>query len=174
MSLEDIVKSLTTNTLLFQQETKASIQCLENQMGQMASAVSRLESQSSGKLPSQTVVNPRENASAIILRNGKEVETPVNEVPTSSEQNKKKDMDITVEKSNPTENDAPKRKFPPLSDYKPVAPFSQALVESRKNDPNRELYETFRKCEVNIPLLDAIKQVPVSYTHLTLPTILRV
>jgi len=59
MSLEDIVKSLATNTLQFQQETKASIQCLENQMGQMASAVSRLESQSSGKLPSQTVVNPR-------------------------------------------------------------------------------------------------------------------
>jgi len=94
------------------------------------------------------------------LRNGKEVETPVNEVPTSSEQDNEKDMEITMEKSNPTKDDAPKRKFPPLSDYKPVAPFPQALIESRKNDPNRELYETFRKCEVNIPLLDAIKQIP--------------
>jgi hypothetical protein len=69
------------------------------------------------------VGNPRENASAIILRNCKEVETPVNEVPTSSEQDKEKDVDITMEKSNTTEDDAPKRKFPPLSDYKPVAPF---------------------------------------------------
>ena len=50
MSLEDIIKSLTTNTLQFQQETKqfqpearANIQSLENQMGQMATAISRLE-----------------------------------------------------------------------------------------------------------------------------------
>ena len=42
MSLEDIVKSLATNTLQFQQETKqfqqevkANIQSLDNQMGQL-------------------------------------------------------------------------------------------------------------------------------------------
>ena len=81
MSLEDIVKSLAINTLQFQQETKqfqqearANIQSLDNQMGQMATAISRLEAQSLRKLPSQTVVNPRENASAIVLRNGKEIE----------------------------------------------------------------------------------------------------
>lgn len=55
-------------------------------MGQMATAISCLESQSSGKLPSQTVVNPRENACAIILRSGKEVETHVKATPTSSKQ----------------------------------------------------------------------------------------
>ena len=45
MSLEDIVKSLATNTLQFQQDTKqfqqetrTSIQGLENQVGQMATA----------------------------------------------------------------------------------------------------------------------------------------
>ena len=80
MSLEDIFKSLATNTLQFQQETKlfqqearANIQSLENQMGQMATTIGRLEAQSLGKLPSQTVVNPRENASAVILRSGKKV-----------------------------------------------------------------------------------------------------
>jgi hypothetical protein len=46
-------------------------------MGQMATTISQLEAQSSGKLPSQMVVNPRENASAIVLRSGKEVEIPV-------------------------------------------------------------------------------------------------
>ncbi|XP_062155187.1 uncharacterized protein LOC133863242 [Alnus glutinosa] len=35
-----------------------------------------------------------------------------------------------------------------------------ALAESRKYEQNKDLYETFRRCEVNIPLLDAIKQVP--------------
>ena len=90
MSLKDIIKSLATNTLQFQQETKqfqqevrANIQILDNQMGQMGTAISRLEAQSSGKLPSQTIVNPRENASAIILRSGKEVEIPVKAAPAS-------------------------------------------------------------------------------------------
>ena len=54
----------------FQQEARANIQSLDNQMDQMATTISRLEAQSSGKLPSQTVVNPRENASAIVLRSG--------------------------------------------------------------------------------------------------------
>ena len=47
-----------------------------------------------------------------------------------------------------------------LSNYKLVPPFLQALAESRKDEKNKDLYETFRRCEVNIPLLDAIKQVP--------------
>ena len=41
----------------FQQEVRANIQILDNQMGQMATAISRLEAQSLGKLPSQTVVD---------------------------------------------------------------------------------------------------------------------
>ena len=95
MSLEDIVKSLATNTLQFQwemkqfqQEARANIQSLDNQMGQMATAISRLKVQSLGKLPSQTVVNPRENASAIVLRTVKEVEIPVKATPASLKQEK--------------------------------------------------------------------------------------
>ena len=55
----------------FQKETRASIQNLENQMGQLATSVSKLESQ--GKLPFQTIVNPRQNVSAVSLRSGKEL-----------------------------------------------------------------------------------------------------
>ena len=53
-------------------------------MGQMATAISQLDVQSSGKLPSQMIVNPRENASAIVLRSGKEIEIPVKAFPASS------------------------------------------------------------------------------------------
>ena len=45
-------------------------------MGQMASIISQLQLRDSGKLPSQTIVNPRENANAITLRSGKQLETP--------------------------------------------------------------------------------------------------
>ncbi|XP_030949702.1 uncharacterized protein LOC115973574 [Quercus lobata] len=165
MSLEDIVKSLATNTLQFQQETKqfqqearANIESLDNQMGQMTTAISQLEAQNSGKLPSQTVVNPRENASAIILSSGKEVEILVKATPASSKQEKGKN--VITNKNILNNDEVPKRKFPPLSDYKLVPPFTHALAEPRKDEQNKDLYETFRRCEVNIPLLDAIKQVP--------------
>ena len=150
MSLEDIVKSLATNTLQFQQETKlfqqearANIQSLENQMAQMATAISLLEAQSSGKLPFQTVVNPRENASAIVLRSGKEVEIPVKAAPASLKQ--EKEQNVIANKNVPDDDEVPKRKFPPLSDYKPVPLFPQALAKSRKYEQNKDLYETFRR-----------------------------
>ncbi|XP_019158165.1 PREDICTED: uncharacterized protein LOC109154882 [Ipomoea nil] len=163
MNLKEIVKSLATNTLQFQQETqqfqqetrasiqetKASIQNLERQMGQLATTVSRLESQSSGKLPSQTVVNPRENASAIVLRSGKEIEGPAVATPS-----------VNQEKEGTNNNEKSQGKSPNPTDYEPVPPFPQALLESIKGMKDEELYETFKNCEVNIPLLDAIKQVP--------------
>ena len=119
MSLEDSVKSFATNTLQFQQETKqflqearANIQNLDNQMGQMATAISRLEAQSSGKLPFQTVVNPRENPSAIVLRSGKEVEIPIKAVPALLKQ--EKEQNVVANKNVPNDDEVPKGKFPPL------------------------------------------------------------
>ena len=158
-------KSLSTNTLQFQQETKqfqqearANIQSLDNQMGQMTTAISWLEAQSSGKLPSQTVVNPRENASAIVLRSGKEVEIPIKAAHASLKQ--EKEQNVIASKNVPNDDEVPKCKFPPLSDYKPVPPFPQVFAKLRKYEQNKDLYETFHRCEVNIPLLDANKQVP--------------
>lgn len=57
------------------------------------------------------------------------------------------------------DNHTSKRKFEPLFDYKLVRHFPHALAESGKDEQNKDLYETFRRCKVNIPLLDVIKQV---------------
>ena len=127
-------------------------------MGQMATAISWLEAQSSGKLPSQIVVNPRENASAIVLRSCKEVEIPAKATLALLKQEKEKN--IVVDRNVPNDDEVPKRKFSPPSNYKPVPHFPQALAKSRKDEKNKDIYETFRRCEVNIPFLDAIKQVP--------------
>lgn len=43
-------------------------------MSQLASTVGKLEAQGSGKLPLQTIVNLRENASFVMLRSGKQLE----------------------------------------------------------------------------------------------------
>jgi hypothetical protein len=60
-----------------------------------------------GKLPSQTVVNPRENASAIVLRSGKEVEIPIKAAPASSKQEKEKN--VVANRNVPNDDDVPKR-----------------------------------------------------------------
>ncbi|KAL1121261.1 hypothetical protein V6Z11_D01G220000 [Gossypium hirsutum] len=44
--------------------------------------------------------------------------------------------------------------------YKPKAPFPQRLRKEKSDNVNAEILETFRKVQVNIPLIDAIKQVP--------------
>ena len=90
-------------------------------MTQMAIAISWLKAQSSRKLPSQTVVNPRENASAIVLRSDKEVEILVKAAPASLKQ--ENEQNVVADQNIPNDNEVPKRKFPPLSNYRPVPPF---------------------------------------------------
>ncbi|XP_073131691.1 uncharacterized protein [Henckelia pumila] len=136
MLLDEIVKVLASNTQKFQQETRANMQNLGNQITQLATAVSNLEAQNSGKLSSQTVVNPRENASAMMLRSGKKIEIESTSPMKTSEG---KDMEKEAK----------------------THPWSkQRLEKSKKTDYENEVLEMFRKVEINIPLIDAIKQIP--------------
>ncbi|XP_074299596.1 uncharacterized protein LOC141630731 [Silene latifolia] len=44
--------------------------------------------------------------------------------------------------------------------YDPLPPFPKALKYTKKKEHDTDIYETFRKCEVNIPLLELLKSVP--------------
>jgi hypothetical protein len=50
--------------------------------------------------------------------------------------------------------------LPPLSAYKPVPPFPEALKDTRRPESDKEIFETFKKYEVNIPLVKLIKSIP--------------
>ncbi|XP_073033722.1 uncharacterized protein [Primulina eburnea] len=157
MSLDEIVKALAENTQKFQQETRASIQNLGTQITQIATSVSKLEAQNSGKLPSQTVVNPKENASAMILRSGKEIDQK-NTSPTKDTEEKG-----TTEETEEKSEKQPKvnsKSFSSTISNAVVPPFPSRLEKSKKMDYEKEVLETFRKVEINIPLIDAIKQIP--------------
>ncbi|KAH9784028.1 hypothetical protein KPL71_009511 [Citrus sinensis] len=153
ISLEEIVKSLATNTQQFQQATTASIQNLENQMSQLATTVSRLESQVLGRLPSQSEVNPKQNVSAVILRSGKELQEPSKKVTEHVEDELEKNELM------PQSQDAQPTGAKPLPIVIPP-PFPSRFAKSKKEEQEKDILETFRKVEVNIPLLDAIKQIP--------------
>ncbi|XP_073133498.1 uncharacterized protein [Henckelia pumila] len=83
------------------------------------------------------VSNPKENVSAITLRNGRELNT--------------QEKESKVDENESSQKDTPKGKFPPLSEYKPIPPFPFALKESKKDESIKDFYDTFCRCERKIP-----------------------
>ncbi|XP_052621584.1 uncharacterized protein LOC128127199 [Lactuca sativa] len=163
MSLQELVTSLAQSQPQFQQETKNTFSNIQAQIGDLVTALNKMEQR--GKLPSQTEKNP--NVSAITLRSGK----------TLGESNPKRvsreeeDEVIIVEPSKvvpPKEPVVPNIGQSESSNktIKPLVippPFPSRLALSKKIEEENELFETFRKVQINIPLLNAIKQIP-SYT----------
>ncbi|XP_071917147.1 uncharacterized protein [Coffea arabica] len=139
-----------------QQRTDSEMQDIRNQISQMATAIHRLDSQNQGKLPSQPELNPK-NVSAMTLRSGKEVQGPDPLIPMDKDEDRiEKELE---EEGGDNKNSKvipdplmPVRSNPP--------PFPSRLEKPRKQDKEKEVLEIFRKVEINIPLLDAIKQVP--------------
>ena len=170
---------------LFQQETRASIKNLETQLGQIATALNEMRAENSRKLPSQSLINPKENAHAIQLRSGKKLESPTetqkthdkgleDEVEMPNEQKKfeqeeevvQNRVEKTPQKALPNDDFTspkvnPKLVDPNSSSNKPFPPFPSRLAKNTKKDElEKDIWEIFRKVQVNIPLLDAIMQVP--------------
>ena len=134
-------------------------------MGQITSSVGKLEAQMNGKLPSQAL-NPKKNVSAIMLRSGKELK-----------EQRSKQIEMEEEEEIETELSTKKKHLPPLqietttntlkvtphsmnSSFKIIPPFPMNSSRSKKEDKEKDILEVFKKVELNIPLLDVIKQIP--------------
>ncbi|KAH9724739.1 hypothetical protein KPL70_007603 [Citrus sinensis] len=143
-----------------------SVSSLEKMVGQLASSVQTLAmTVEKGKFPSQPVPNPKgvheastsspqqhgEVKAVMTLRKGKEVDNKV-EMPVTKEN---QIVPVNVEDS-PSEE---KEESNPR-EYVPKAPFPQRLAKGKKGKSTGEILEIFKQVSVNIPLLDAIKQVP--------------
>ncbi|CAN6685892.1 unnamed protein product [Malus baccata var. baccata] len=150
---------------------------LEKQMGQIAEFMGQIREQ--GRLPSSTVMNPKggfETAKAIMLRSGKQVGTDSN-TSKSSQDEEDKLLQEEAQGAKPTAKDdqtLPNSSSPPepsqTTKVSPKSTFSSSIPlnvpfpgrfrQSKKEEAEKDILETFRKVQVNIPLLDAIKQVP--------------
>ncbi|KAM1690652.1 hypothetical protein ACFXTN_029539 [Malus domestica] len=148
-------------------------------MGQIAEVVGHIRDQ--GRLPSSTIPNPKggfESTKAITLRSGKEVGPG-----SSSKTGHKEDEKLQFEEEEacpPTARvDTPMPQAPMAPNLsnssnkgKNVsnsvstnvvpsnAPFPSRFVQTKKEEAEKDILETLRKVQVNIVLLDAIKQVP--------------
>ena len=117
------MKTLASHTLQLQQGT--SIRNLETQVSQLENIVGRLEAQGSCTLPSQTIMNPKENMSAIILRRGKQLDEITRKVTKAHDKERQK-KDLPGKKdeaTTPIEIGEPPKKMP-RTDIQPVVlPF---------------------------------------------------
>ncbi|KAL7585160.1 uncharacterized protein LOC111878620 [Lactuca sativa] len=135
-------------------KTKASIKNIEKQVSQLAISVSKLESQ--GKLHAQTEANPRHNVCAITLRGGKSYDGPKLSVD-------QKEEEIVVEEATKEEKEEEKtiKKKPFITESKATpAPFPERLKSTKKEREENEIMKMFKRVQINIPLLEVIKQVP--------------
>jgi hypothetical protein len=157
--------TLQQNIMSFQQEIRSSIHNLEKQVGQVTSSVGKLEGQMNGKLSSQAL-NPIENVSVIMLRSGKELEEKrLKQIEMDEEEEIETELSTKKEHPPPpqtkTSTNTPKVTPHSMNSiFKTIPPFSVSSSRSKKEDKEKEVLEVFKKVELNIPLLDAIKQIP--------------
>ncbi|XP_062114136.1 uncharacterized protein LOC133825170 [Humulus lupulus] len=127
----------------------------EDLINAIATNMLQLEAHLSNKLPSQPERNPKENVSVLTLQSGIQYEPPTQPSLLAPVQKKVIDNSIHDEPSMQK-----KSHKPTIPTYVPRSPFPSRLKKFKKEEANKEFFETFRKVELNIPLLDAIKQVP--------------
>ncbi|XP_024042762.1 uncharacterized protein LOC112099576 [Citrus clementina] len=122
----------------------------------LAKIASALTIQEKGKFPAQPQPNPKiqqnpptdQVKSVITLRSGKVVDRPMPEPYENDENSKGKEG---LNELTPSEE---------ITSVPPEPPFPHALNKPKKSNHSSEIYEIFKQVKVNIPLLDAIKQVP--------------
>ncbi|CAN6547338.1 unnamed protein product [Malus baccata var. baccata] len=152
---------------------------LKKQIGQIAKFVGKFRDP--GQLPGSTIPNPRggfESAKAITLRSGKEVgagsssKTGHNEDEIlQMEEEESKQPTAKVVPPLPQVSNAPKPSnlsnkgknvlnSSPTNVFPLNVPFPSRFLQSKNEEEEKDVLETFRKVHVNIPLLDAIKQIP--------------
>ncbi|CAL8988236.1 unnamed protein product, partial [Prunus brigantina] len=174
--LQDMFKKFMGQQMQTNQNLQNAVNKLEVQVGQIASSMSN---RASGTFPSQTEVNPRhqEHAKAVhILRSGKQVDNKVGDA--NEEQEDGENVEIlqpphgqptgsTKQPLNaPGKSTGPKvssnANQVPISTnaFRPIAPFPSRLSKSKKDQGFDEIMETFKKVQINIPLLNAIAQIP--------------
>ncbi|CAN6583836.1 unnamed protein product [Malus baccata var. baccata] len=158
---------LTTMAQGMQNQAK-EVNELKKQMGQMAEFLGQFRE--NGKLPSTTVVNPKggfESAKAITLRSGKEVRNKEDEkIQLEEDENTYPTARVPSPMPQPSKTSHPStsgKNVPNVvisNTNLPNVPFPRRFAQSKKEESEKDILDTFRKVQVNIPLLDAIKQVP--------------
>ncbi|KAL0282419.1 UNVERIFIED_CONTAM: hypothetical protein Sangu_2950200, partial [Sesamum angustifolium] len=141
--LEDMMKSLISNTQQIQQNTQQQIPAVPTKC-------SAIPTKHSNEYSEFGVSN---ESAGIILE--KLNNTDENSIKRGHAQQRKSEREVEIPQE---QDDETKEDNPKVLLTRP--PFSERFAKSKKDEEAKEILETFRKVEVNIPLLDAIKKIP--------------
>ncbi|CAM8886474.1 unnamed protein product [Rhodiola kirilowii] len=171
--LSSTVNQLSATVHQNQAKNDGAIADLKKQMSQLATSMFEHNNEP-GRLPSQTVQNLKENVSAVTLRSGKKLVSK----PTEQDEDKNKEEDVTEEEVNTSkdhrpgpvpaaspvpvseehnERPVPRTETPKIS---AALPFPVPTRVQKQHVMDEDVFELFSKVEINIPLLEAIKQIP--------------
>ena len=154
------LKGLEEHTQILNSHTQ-SIAKLETQIGQLATALSRREE---GKLPSQPISNPVRSYKAESSTSPANFPEQAKVVMTLRSGRTLNQPDLSQENkiAEPEKPSHAKGKEPIDQTPAPKVPFPQALKLpfEKTNVRMNEMLELFKQVQINLPLLDAIKQVP--------------
>ncbi|XP_047953117.1 uncharacterized protein LOC125198936 [Salvia hispanica] len=146
------------------QDLSIHMKSLDNQMSQIAQSVSKLHTP--GQFPGQPIVNPKD-CKAIHLRSGRNYEGPsmletavkkeveAKEVP----EEEKEEEEIEAESPNmPSEVQPEAIVLPKPKEVK--IPFPQVAQKKKLDEKFVKFLEIFKRVHLNIPLIEALQQMP--------------
>nr|XP_028949328.1 uncharacterized protein LOC114821407 [Malus domestica] len=172
---EVAIEKLANTTSQEIQNLHASMKNMEKQIGQIALRVSE---RAPGSFPSQTVPNPRgrEECNAVhTLRSGKSYiskhensveNSQAAELPQPKSANFA-DSEISVDSGQSqdrSENTAEATTKTAERVYEPPMPYPERLKPKAKDQQLTDFMKTLAKVQINLPLIDAIKNIP-SYAN---------
>ncbi|KAL5548145.1 hypothetical protein UlMin_003376 [Ulmus minor] len=154
-TMEEAFTQFMTRTNAFIDDTQAnfrnqgaSIRNLEHQVGEISKL---LTERGQGALPSNTERNPREEAKAITLRSGKELEK-------SKEASKQTvEEDTSVSKNQPAATTIEQPLPKPSTN---TVPFPQRLRKQNLDKQFSKFIDIFKSLHINLPFVDMLEQMP--------------
>ncbi|XP_042032297.1 uncharacterized protein LOC121779002 [Salvia splendens] len=182
MTTEDILKSfmLQSNKLMEQnnqrmekveidvQSMATHLKNIDTQISQISQTVSTITQP--GKFPSNTIINPKD-CKAVQLRSGKSYDGPAmpsedrvtEKGPEEEELVEEVETEIVHITSPPKENVAPTLPTPPAAAHTPTdvrIPYPQRVQKKKTDAQFLRFFDIFRKVQINIPLVEALQQMP--------------
>ncbi|XP_016172582.1 uncharacterized protein LOC107614973 [Arachis ipaensis] len=141
-----LVAELSKTTHSFMQETRASIQNLKVQIGQLSKKIPK---KSPNTLPGDPEVNPREECKALTMDNESILKKKVQVAKGSEEKEASRQAGVTLPH-------APHRA--PIQE--PEAPHLQKLQEETKDEQFSQFLEVFKKLQINISFVEILDKMP--------------
>ncbi|XP_057793062.1 uncharacterized protein LOC131009667, partial [Salvia miltiorrhiza] len=141
----------------------ATIKRLETTVGQLSGTLNQMQQQQQpGKLHGQGL-QPHQAQAVTVLRSGKKVDNKV-EIPTDEIPKETREEEMVKELPPPREEEQQGEPSEPLhkatKPYRPPIPYPGRLRNGKQDQQFTDFYNMLAKVNVNLPLLDVIRNVP--------------